>query len=450
MRNEVLLKYSRPVPRYTSYPTAPQFTSEVDSKRYQRWLGELGPSAALSLYFHVPFCRSLCLFCGCNTTVVNRPGPARAYADLLRQELGLAARAARSAGRVCHVHWGGGTPTELGEAALGQVVDLARELFVFREDAEIAIELDPRTLRPALAKSLAAFGFNRASLGIQDMDSGVQMAVNRRQPMAVNRAAVDALRSAGIDRINVDLMVGLPHQTSASVERSISSTVAALGPDRVAVFSYAHVPWMKPHQRLIDETTLPDLTARLLQTQVAERTLVDRGYVRIGLDHFAMPDDPLADAARAGDLRRNFQGYVTDRAEALLGIGASAISSLPQGYVQNMSRVPEYRRAITAGDFAVKRGVVLTVEDRARRDVIERLMCDLSVDLRVVADRWNLSPSSFSDALTALAPMIEDGIVDVVDRRIEVSAEARPVLRSVCAAFDTYLQGTPARYSPGV
>lgn len=278
----------------------------------------------------------------------------------------------------------------------------------------------------------------------------VQASVNRVQPLSVTNAAADTLRANGIEKLNVDLIVGLPFQTETGVVRSVAAAVGSLQPDRVSVFAYAHVPWMKRHQRLIDEAALPATAERLVQTRAAERTLVELGYIPIGLDHFARPDDHLAQAARAGTVRRNFQGYVTDQAEALIGIGASAISSMPLGYSQNTARVPEYRKSIAAGDFVVNRGVVLTRDDYVRREIIERLMCDLSVDLADVSRRWHVAQQEFDPAITALMPIVEDGLVRVTGTRVEIDAAARSVVRSVCTAFDAYLIPSSARHAAGI
>lgn len=450
MNSQALLKYSAPVPRYTSYPTAPNFGQAVGPTTHADWLAALGPGQDLSLYFHVPFCRSLCWFCGCNMTVANDPRIAEAYADLLVRELKLVAGAAAQAGPVRHIHWGGGTPLEIGERALRSVMDNVVDAFEIAADAEIAVEIDPRTLTAEFAHTLGQTGFNRASLGVQDIDPAVQAAVNRVQPLAITRSAVEVLRSNGIEKLNIDLMVGLPRQTASGVRKSAAVIADSLRPDRVSVFSYAHVPWMKRHQKLIDATSLPSSSERLRQTRVVEETLIDRGYVPVGLDHFSLPGDRLAQAASGGELRRNFQGYVTDQSDALIGIGASAISSLPQGYCQNQSKVPDYRKALDNGDFATIRGVKLTKSDRVRRDIIERLMCDLRVDLNEVTRRWHVSPREFDSAVVALSPMVEDGLVSLTKGRIEISDNARPVVRSVCSVFDAYLQPQPTMHADGI
>ena len=449
MRDETLLKYARPVPRYTSYPAATHFTPDVDSDVYRHWLRSLGPGETLSLYFHVPFCRSLCWFCGCNTTVVNNAAITGAYADTLASELRMVAATVASP-RVAQVHWGGGTPTEIGQEALRHLMEQVRESFEVGEDAEVAIEVDPRTLTKDLAATLVSLGFNRVSLGVQDIDPAVQIAVNRVQPLGLVEEAAGALRKAGIESINVDLMVGLPHQTVDGVAKSAAAILDAVSPDRLAVFPYAHVPWMKRHQQLIKDDTLPDAGTRLALVSTVAEMILQHGYVQIGLDHFARKDEALAVAARNDRLHRNFQGYVTDEAAALIGIGASAISALPKGYAQNKHIVREYRLAIDGGDFATGRGVALSHSDRARREIIERLMCYMAVDLGQVAETWQMSVSEFSGALASLSPLVADGLVSVSGTMVEIRDEAKPLARSVCAAFDEYLDKAPNRHSVAV
>ena len=449
MRTETILKHARPVPRYTSYPTATHFTSDVDADVHRRWLSAIGPDETLSLYFHVPFCRSLCWFCGCNTTVVNNAQITRAYADTLASELSMVAATVASPS-VDQVHWGGGTPTEIGQEALRDLMNQVHELFAVGEGAELAIEVDPRTQTESLAATLASLGFNRVSLGVQDVDPAVQIAVNRVQPLGLVEEAAVALRKAGIDAINVDLMVGLPHQTVESVAKSAEAILDAVRPDRLAVFPYAHVPWMKRHQRLIRDDALPDAGMRLALASTVRETIMQQGYVQIGLDHFARADEALAVAAQNKKLHRNFQGYVTDDATALIGIGASAISALPQGYTQNEHIVRDYRQAIDGGDFATGRGIGLSHSDRARREVIERLMCYMAVDLGEVAETWQMSVDEFGGAVSAIAPLVADGLVSMTGTLVEVGEEARPLVRSVCAAFDEYLSRAPNRHSAAV
>ncbi|MCW5695117.1 MAG: oxygen-independent coproporphyrinogen III oxidase [Bauldia sp.] len=445
--DNALLRYARPVPRYTSYPTATQFTGAIGPSHYARWLASL-EGQSLSLYIHVPFCQALCWFCGCTTTVAKSAAVSVAYASLLVEEISRVAFAIGGAGAVRHIHWGGGTPTQLGISSLRRVLERVRARFDVSDDAEVAIELDPRTLTRETIEALPGLGFNRVSLGVQDVDPAVQTAINRIQPIAFVREAASCLRDNGISWINVDLMVGLPRQTEGSVRRSAAATIEALRPSRVAIFSYAHMPWLKRHQRLIDASALPGPRERLSQALAAAEVLEAMGYLPLGLDHFALPGDRLELASKTGKLRRNFQGYTDDTAAVLLGIGASAIGSLPSGYVQNESRVVDYRRAIERGGFAIARGIALDDDDRVRRDIIERLMCDLRVDLDDTARRWNVDRASFDDDIAALGPLVDDGLVRLSGRRVEVDPSARSLVRSVAATFDRYLSPAPMHHFP--
>ena len=339
----------RAVPRYTSYPTAPNFTSAVDADVYRSWLAGLSEDASLSLYLHVPYCRELCLYCGCHTKATRKQKPIDAYAKRLADEIAIVAR---HTGRrkVTHLHWGGGTPSILGTDLLTIIADEIRRRFDLAAVREHAIELDPRHLTRPLAQALRDIGVNRASLGVQDFSPQVQRAVGRIQPFDMVKNAVAMLREFGIDKINLDLMYGLPNQTVRDV-RQTASLAHELKPQRVAVFGYAHVPWFRPQQRLIDKSELPSAQERLAQAEAAHETLVQFGYQPIGLDHYARPDDQLAPAASAGRLHRNFQGYTVDDADALLGLGASSISRLPQGFAQNAPDVGNYSRAIAAGNL---------------------------------------------------------------------------------------------------
>ena len=330
------------VPRYTSYPTAAQFGA-LEEARYRDWLRQgVRPGDTLSLYVHVPFCRELCWYCACHTKPTRSAARIRAYTEALLAEVALLAESLPPHAGVSHLHLGGGTPSILGAEGLGALLAALRERFHIRDDAELAIELDPRLLDEALAGALAGIGFNRASLGVQDIAPEVQSRIGRPQPAEQVARAMEWLRAAGIPGINLDLMYGLPGQTIAHVEAS-ARFAAWLRADRVAVFGYAHVPWMRPHQQAIDATLLPGVVARLGQAERAEAVLRQMGYEALGLDHFALPADPLTQAAREGSLRRNFQGYTTDRAPVLLGLGPSAIGSLPGGHAQNETDERRYR-----------------------------------------------------------------------------------------------------------
>ncbi len=439
----------RAVPRYTSYPTAPNFTSAVDADVYRSWLAGLSEDASLSLYLHVPYCRELCLYCGCHTKATRKQKPIDAYAKRLADEIAIVAR---HTGRrkVTHLHWGGGTPSILGTDLLMFIADEIRRRFDLAAVREHAIELDPRYLTRPLAQALRDIGVNRASLGVQDFSLQVQRAVGRIQPFNMVKNAIAMLREFGIDKINLDLMYGLPNQSVRDV-RQTASLAHELKPQRVAVFGYAHVPWFRPQQRLIDKSKLPSAQERLAQAEAAHETLVQFGYQPIGLDHYARPDDQLAPAASAGRLHRNFQGYTVDDADALLGLGASAISRLPQGFAQNAPDVGNYSRAIAAGKFATVKGVGFSNDDRIRGHIIERLMCDMAVDLTAIAKESGFDADyDFSDALDLLKPFKDNGSLLIDGHRIRITEKGRPFARLVASAFDTYLTPGRARHSPAV
>lgn len=431
----------RNVPRYTSYPTAPHFSDAVSAETYAQWLSALEPDAELSLYIHVPYCTEICLYCGCHTKAVRRREPIDRYAERLIAEIEQVARALGRR-RVTHLHWGGGTPSILGAEWLTAIAGRIGAAFDLSALVEHAIELDPRHLSPELAGALAGIGVNRASLGVQDFAPQVQEAIGRVQPFAQVGRAVGALHDAGIENINIDLMYGLPHQSIEDAAES-ARLAALLSPQRIALFGFAYVPWFKTHQKLIKAEVLPGAAERLEQARAAADTLVSLGYVAVGLDHFALPDDPLAQAARSGSLRRNFQGYTVDDAEALIGLGASAISKLPQGFVQNAVDVACYLRNIDAGHFATVKGYAFTPEDKRRAALIERLMCDLAIDLDEV-------PGDYSAEIAALQPLAQNGVVAIDGCRLAITEQGRPFLRLVAAAFDAYLPGNAARHSAAV
>ncbi|MCH8912863.1 MAG: oxygen-independent coproporphyrinogen III oxidase, partial [Planctomycetes bacterium] len=427
------------VPRYTSYPTAPHFRSKVKADAYRQWLTELDPGLPLSLYVHIPFCDSLCWFCGCHTKIVRRHAPIGAYLEVLLEEIELVADLLGQRREVSHLHLGGGTPTILEPNEFQRLFDVLRRRFAFRSDAEIAVESDPRGLDLNLVEAMAEAGVNRASLGLQDLNPQVQRAVNRLQSFDETERAVAALRAAGISSINIDLMYGLPHQTVTRVLATIEA-VLTLEPERVCLFGYAHVPWMKSHQRLIDEPALPGPAERLAQYLAGAQRLQEAGYVWIGLDHFALPNDALAIAAREGGLHRNFQGYTTDGAPVRLGFGPSAIGTLPRGYVQNAAPMHAYRDAVEAGQLPIARGLVLDDDDRLRAAVIERLMCDLRVDLGQVCKDFGRDPGVFAAELAGLSALEADGLVELDDKIIRVTEQGRPFVRVVCAGFDSHVR----------
>lgn len=449
MDTELVARWDRPVPRYTSYPTAPHFQPAVGADTYARWLAELDGDLPLSLYVHVPFCRELCWFCGCQTGVARKDGPLDTYGLRLIEEIEAVAERLPGRRRVRHVHFGGGTPTIGGGRLVGATMAVFRDRFDLEAGAELACEIDPRTCTPQTVEALAAAGVNRASLGVQDVDPEVQRLINRIQPAEQTAAVVAALRDHGIAAINLDLMYGLPAQTVERVERTVEMA-HGLAPDRLALFGYAHVPWMKKHQRLIDEALLPDGAERWRQWRAASARLAALGYRAIGFDHFARPGDSLARALAEGRLRRNFQGYTADPAPVLLGFGASAIGALPQGYVQNASETKAWNQAVRSHGLAIVRGIALNEDDRLRRSVIERLLCDMAVDIATLAREHGAVPGALDDAFEDLAAMAEDGLLSLDGPRVAMTETGRPFVRLAAAAFDAYLHKGAARHSRAV
>lgn len=437
MRKEWMALATRPVPRYTSYPTAAQFRDNLPEELSTRWIASIGPSEPISVYVHVPFCEKLCWYCGCHTTIPNGYGRISRYVDVLLKEIDLWKAKLPNHGGGVHLHFGGGTPNALNAPDMLRVLDALREAFCITETAEISIELDPRTLTPDMIQAMAAGGVTRASLGVQDFNTTVQEAINRVQPFLLVKGAVEALRKAEINAINFDLLYGLPHQTVESVAKS-AELAASLKPDRISAFGYAHVPWFAKHQRAIDEKYLPGTEARFAQYHVMAETLVDHGYTQIGLDHFARDEDELATALTRGQLHRNFQGYTTDTCRTLIALGPSGISEFPGGFAQNHKDIREYAEAVEAGHLALNRGVPRTRDDHIRGAVIERLMCDMKVDVAQIAAHFDEPMSAFSEAFSRAKELQELGVCYVEGSVITVQEDARVLLRSVAQCFDIY------------
>jgi oxygen-independent coproporphyrinogen-3 oxidase len=437
------------LPRYTSYPTAPNFIADVGPDTYAEWLARVPQKALGSLYVHIPFCKRMCWYCGCNTFVALRHKPIVTYLRALDREIALVASHLPRRLKVRHVHFGGGTPTIVRPAEFLALIARLREAFDIRPDAEIAVEIDPRVLTPAMAAALGEAGVNRASLGVQSLDPVVQAAINRRQSYEETVLAVDRLREAGVRGINIDLIYGLPHQTVASCIDTVRACLV-LRPDRFSVFGYAHVPEFKRHQRKIDEAALPDGAARSAQAEAIAARLQAAGYQRIGLDHFALPDDRMATAARSGELRRNFQGYTTDRADLLIGLGASSIGRLREGYVQNAAMTRDWLASINRGELATKRGFALRAEDRLRATLIERLMCDFRVDVADICRSHGARPDAVADVMPALDRLAAEGVLRRKGTMVEMVPGAESLVRVAAAAFDAYRAGSSAVHSRAV
>ena len=449
MRLDLLDKYDLRLPRYTSYPTAPHFTEAVNGETYGRWLGEMDPATELSLYLHISYCAEMCFFCGCHTSITKQYKPVAVYLETLLKELDLVAHALPGRMTARHIHFGGGSPTILKAADFVRLVDRLRANFAVLDKAEIAVELDPRTADEAYVEAMARSGVTRASIGVQDFNAAVQKAINRIQPFEVTERVITWLRKHGVPEVNMDLVYGLPLQTTASMVETVEKAVA-FKPKRLTLFGYAHVPWMKKHMRLIKDEELPDAAERWRQYEACHAVLAAAGYVQIGLDHFAAPDDEMAIALKDNTLHRNFQGYTTDTASVLLGFGASGIGSLPQGYVANEGGIHAYQRMIEEGRLATVRGVAVSAEDCLRREIIERLMCDLHVDLDAIAERHGVSGSAFEAELAALEPMEKDGMLKRTGRSIEMLDDGRALVRVACSVFDTYLKRGEKRHSQAV
>jgi oxygen-independent coproporphyrinogen-3 oxidase len=446
MTDSAIKKYlNERIPRYTSYPTAPHFSAAVGPLSYRDWLRAVPADAKLSLYLHVPFCETLCWYCGCHTSITRHRPPVEKYVASLEREIDHVS-ALLGGKRVLHVHFGGGTPAIVGPELFIGLMARLRDRFTIEPGTEVAIEIDPRRLTPEMAVALKRGGVTRASLGVQSFELPVQEAVSRIQSIETTRACADLLRDAGIRDLNVDLLYGLPHETAASCETTVAD-VLTLEPARISVFGYAHVPGMMKHQRVIDEAALPKSDERLLQEQTIGEALVRAGYQRIGLDHYALPDDPMAVALRAGRLRRNFQGYTDDPADALIGLGASSIGRLPQGYVQNAAGIKEYGERIEAGELATVRGVAITPEDDLRGDIIMRLMCDLRADVPDAIRRHGFDAGCLDTELSGLQPLVADGLARIDDGVITVPEESRNLVRRVASQFDAYLDPTAGRHA---
>ncbi len=424
------------VPRYTSYPTAPQFAEAVGPSQTAAWLGAIPEGGRISLYVHVPFCRRLCWFCACRTQGTSTLSPVAAYVDTLKLELAQVARHLAPGVTLEHLHWGGGTPTLLSPDL---IADLSSAIFAaapLAEDAQFSVEIDPNEIDGARLDALAAAGMNRASIGIQDFDPEIQETIGRPQSYEITRDAVEGLRARGIDSLNADILYGLPFQTEAKISDSVQKLLS-LNPDRVALFGYAHVPWMAKRQALIPTEALPAPEERLQLFDTARNLFVWDGYQEIGIDHFARPGDGLAVAQRAGTMRRNFQGYTEDSSVTLVGVGASAISRYAEGYAQNDASTSGYQRRVRAGELATKRGHAFAGEDLLRARIIEMLLCDFAADLRAAAAETG-QPAALALGMAEGLERAFPGVVDVRGGGVAIRDEGRPLTRMIARHFDAY------------
>lgn len=447
----LIRKYSIPGPRYTSYPPATQFTTDLPSLDLQGAItaDNAAGSGPLSLYFHLPFCETRCWFCGCNTVITRRRDSAKEYLDDLARELRLTAGQIDASRPVAQIHLGGGTPTFFPPDELRRLGALLRTFFLnIKPGVEFGVEVDPRRLTADHVLALREIGVNRASLGVQDTNPKVQLAIHRHQPHHLNEQTMGWLRSVGFSSINVDLIFGLPLQTADSFSKTIDD-VLALGPDRLSVFSYAHVPWIKPAQRIFeDRDQLPSAEEKLAMFAVAHEKLTDAGYIDIGLDHFAKPDDELAVALREGSLHRNFQGYSTRGGASLYSFGISSISATADTYSQNYKSLVDWRAALDAGRLPVERGLRLTAEDQRRREIIMRLMCDRRLNFGAMSRKLGIDfASTYAREIASLTDLEADGLITRTNEGIDVTRVGVPLLRVVAMRFDATLSAGPGKHS---
>ena len=437
------------VPRYTSYPTAPHFQSGLGPETTRQWISALPAGSPISLYLHIPYCDRLCWFCACHTKQTLRYAPVSAYLTVLHAEIAGIGRLLDGRTPVGAIHLGGGSPTMLRPDDLIALGSRLRSAFNVLPNAEISVEIDPNDIDDARLDALAAFGMTRASLGIQDFDPRVQKAINRIQSFEQTAYVIDGTRTRGINSVNLDLLYGLPHQTVESAASTLRQALQ-LAPDRMALFGYAHVPWMKKHQTQIKDEWLPDGPERYAQAEAVRALALGAGYQPIGIDHFAIPGDALTLASQQGRLKRNFQGYCADQCDTIIGLGPSAISQFEQGYLQNTPATGDYTRRIEDKGFATMRGLALTDEDRVRRWVIERLMCDFRFSRAEAVDRFGATAHDVMTQAMQLASTQNETLCHWRNDGFEITATGRPFVRVIAARFDAYFTAAPARHSAAV
>ncbi len=434
-------KYSKPGPRYTSYPTALEFSDEYTYDGYIKKLESQDPSRPLSLYFHLPFCRNACYFCGCNVVFTSKEDKMLRYMGYLKRELEILSKHLNCKREVIQMHFGGGTPTFFSAEQLREIIAEIKSYFPnFVEDAEVSCEIDPRHINEDQMKVMSEAGFNRVSFGLQDFNEKVQIAVHRVQPYEITKAAMDLARKYNMHSVNVDLIYGLPFQTLDTFKETLELAIT-LNPDRFAVFNYAHVPWLKKTMRKIDETTLPLPDEKLQIMQHTIDFLTSHCYKMIGMDHFAKPEDELFKAIEKGELHRNFQGYTTKGGADLIGVGLTSIGEGVDSYNQNFKDMKEYEAAIDAGKLPFERGVVLHDDDQIRQFVIMELMSNFKLDIKRFESLFDIEfKTYFADALEALQPFVEDELLSISDTHIECSETGTLLIRNIAMPFDAYMK----------
>ncbi|MCZ8334581.1 MAG: oxygen-independent coproporphyrinogen III oxidase [Rhodobacteraceae bacterium] len=435
------------VPRYTSYPTAPHFGGGVGPAEFTDWIQSVPAGSSISLYLHVPFCRRLCWFCACRTQGTSSDEPVRAYAQTLKAEIALLKRHLAPGITLSRLHWGGGTPTLLPADIMRDLAETIFDAVPMGPGAEFSVEIDPNEIDDARLDALAAAGMNRASIGVQDFDPDIQKTIGREQGYELTKRVADLIRARGVGSLNADILYGLPHQNRARIADSVQKLLT-LSPDRVALYGYAHVPWMSRRQQMIPSDAMPTPEERLRLFETARQLFTWDGYQEIGIDHFARPSDGMAVAARNGTLRRNFQGYTDDTAPVLIGLGASSISRFPQGYAQNASGTSDHTKAIRDGRFSTHRGHVFAGEDLLRARIIEALMCDFRINRAELIRDFGATDQRLTELFRTAAKAF-DGWVDVDTEGLAIPPKARPLARMIARAFDAYDQ-TKAQHSAAI
>lgn len=444
----LLSKYAKPGPRYTSYPTAPVWSDDFGPEQaadLYRSNNPTGSTRSLALYFHIPFCRSLCWYCGCNVKITRNTRVTTPYLKAIDAELERVSPMLAAGRQVSQMHWGGGTPTYLAPDEIEKLVGMVTRRLSFAPDAELSIEVDPRVTRPEHLEALRRCGFKRISMGVQDFDPQVQQAVHRLQTLEATAELIATSRKLGFESINIDLMYGLPHQTVASFTRTLEQ-VHTLSPDRLALFHYAHVPWLKPAQKLIDQDSVPDSATKLAIFELAIDDFLRKGYRYIGMDHFARPGDELSIAQQQRSLRRNFMGYTTQAGTDLYGFGVSSISEIDGHFIQNAREVDDYQARLENGDLPTLRGMLLSPDDHLRKAVIEELICNCHLEFAAMSARFGIDFSSyFATEIAESVPMAEDGLISLDQAGITVLPRGQILIRNICMIWDSYLR----RQAPG-
>ena len=438
-------RYNQSGPRYTSYPTAPHFHEGFDQETFRFEVAKIvseEPQRPLSLYIHIPFCDTVCYYCACNKVVTPDRSRAERYLQSLLREVKLMGALVGRKRPVMQLHLGGGTPTYLDSEQLGRLQAALRDNFCLMDDdsGEYGIEVDPREMPKGAIQALRQLGFNRISVGVQDLDAAVQKAVNRVQSLELNKRVIYEARQAGFQSVNLDLIYGLPLQSESSFRHTLETVIRELDPDRLAVFNYAHLPQYFMPQRRVNPEQLPSAEEKLSILEATIHVLTESGYVYVGMDHFAKPDDELAVAQRQGLLHRNFQGYTTHGDCDLLGLGSSSISQISDIYAQNLREPEPYYKRIDAGELAVFRGLKLTRDDIIRREIIMRLICDFQLDRTAIEAKFALNfATSFSQEMQAVQRMVDEGLLQEEGSILRVSPGGRLLIRNICMAFDWYL-----------